>query len=49
MATRVVRQPVRAPVASDAATFLRHLDYVLLAAVAGVIAYGLWEIGRAHV
>lgn len=44
MATRVVQQRVRAPVASDAATFLRHLDYVLLAAVAGVIAYGLWVL-----
>ena len=45
MATRVVQQPVRAAVAGDAATFLRHLDYVLLAAVGGVVAYGLWILG----
>ncbi|MBW3592287.1 MAG: rod shape-determining protein RodA [Actinobacteria bacterium] len=44
MATRVVPHSARTPVAADAATFLRHLDYVLLAAVAGVIAYGLWVL-----
>ncbi len=44
MATRVVHQSVRAPVGVGATTFLRHLDYVLLAAVAGVVAYGLWVL-----
>jgi rod shape determining protein RodA len=44
MATRVAHQQVRAPAASDAAALLRHLDYVLLAAVAGVVAYGLWVL-----
>ena len=42
MATRVASSPAHAPAASDAAAFLRHLDYVLLAAVGGVVAYGLW-------
>ena len=45
MATRVAQPHVRAPVASEAATFVRHLDFMLLAAVTGVIAYGLWVLG----
>ena len=44
MATRVAQSPARVPAASDLAAFLRHLDYVLLAAVAGTIAYGLWVL-----
>jgi rod shape determining protein RodA len=29
---------------SDVAAFLRHIDYLLLAAVGGAIAYGLWVL-----
>ena len=29
---------------ADVAHFLRHVDYVLLAAVAGVVGYGLWIV-----
>ena len=45
MATRVVQQDVRAPIGSEVAAFLRSVDYVLLAAVAGLVAYGLWVLG----
>ena len=44
MVTRVADSPLRTPVASGAAAFLRRLDYVLLAAVGGVVAYGLWVL-----
>jgi rod shape determining protein RodA len=46
VATRVV-QPAheRAEAAfSDLAAFLRHVDYLLLAATAGLVAYGLWVL-----
>jgi rod shape determining protein RodA len=46
MATRVA-QPAheRAEAAfSDLAAFLRHVDYLLLAATAGLVAYGLWVL-----
>jgi rod shape determining protein RodA len=42
MATRAATRPVRQPAQSDLAAFLRHLDWLLLAAVGGVVAYGLW-------
>ena len=31
-------------VSADVGGFLRHLDYLLLAAVAGLLAYGLWIV-----
>jgi rod shape determining protein RodA len=45
MATRVVEQPTaRSHVTAEIGAFLRHLDYLLLAVVGGVIAYGLWVL-----
>ena len=44
-ATRIAQPQVRAPAGTELAAFLRRLDYVLLAAVAGVIAYGFWVLG----
>ena len=35
---------VRAHVGSEVGAFLRHLDYLLIAAVGGVIAYGIWVL-----
>jgi rod shape determining protein RodA len=32
----------RRRLSSDAGEYLRHLDYLLIAAVAGLVAYGLW-------
>src|SRR4029450_7901451 len=34
----------RGHVGSEVGAFLRHLDYLLIAAVAGVIAYGIWVL-----
>jgi rod shape determining protein RodA len=44
MATRVATRPARAHVPADFAAFLRNLDWLLLAAVGGVIAFGLWVL-----
>jgi rod shape determining protein RodA len=38
------RRPARGHVGSEVGAFLRHLDYLLIAAVAGVIAYGIWVL-----
>jgi rod shape determining protein RodA len=43
MATRV-EQAVRPHLTAEIGAFLRHLDYLLLALVGGVIAYGLWVL-----
>lgn len=44
MATRVEQAP-RERVPAEVGAFLRHLDYLLLAAVGGIVAYGLWVLG----
>src|SRR5919202_3012115 len=46
MATRALPQahPQRHHATSEIGLFLRHVDYLLLAAVAGVVAYGLWVL-----
>ena len=45
MATRVAHPSPRAETAVwELGTFLRHLDYLLLAAAAGLVAYGLWVL-----
>ena len=38
------RRAARAHVGSEVGAFLRHIDYLLLAAVGGVIAYGIWVL-----
>jgi rod shape determining protein RodA len=38
------RRAARAHVGSEVGAFLRHVDYLLLAAVGGVIAYGIWVL-----
>jgi rod shape determining protein RodA len=38
------RRPARGHVGSEVGAFLRHLDYLLIAAVAGVVAYGVWVL-----
>jgi rod shape determining protein RodA len=43
MATRV-ESAVRPQLTAEIAAFLRHLDYLLLAVVGGVVAYGLWVL-----
>ena len=43
MATRV-ETAARPRVGPEVAAFLRHVDYLLLAAVGGVVAYGLWVL-----
>ena len=43
MATRAIPQP-RQHVGTELGAFLRHVDYLLLAAVGGLIAYGLWVL-----
>lgn len=48
MATRVEHAP-RHHAPAEVGAFLRHLDYLLLAAVGGVIAYGLWVLGSVTV
>jgi rod shape determining protein RodA len=45
MATRAFPQSAARPHAgAELGAFLRHIDYLLLAAVGGVIAYGLWVL-----
>lgn len=45
MATRVAQPAHRAETAAwEIGAFLRHLDYLLLAATAGLVAYGLWVL-----
>jgi rod shape determining protein RodA len=45
MATRAFPQTAARPHAgTELGAFLRHVDYLLLAAVGGVIAYGLWVL-----
>ena len=44
MATRVVTSEARVHEPSELARFLRNVDYLLLAAVAGLVAYGLWVL-----
>jgi rod shape determining protein RodA len=45
MATRVAQPSHRAEAAAwEIGAFLRHLDYLLLAAAAGLVAYGLWVL-----
>ena len=42
MATRVLQDHVRPYVSSEITAALRHVDYVLLATAAALVAYGLW-------
>ena len=44
MATRVEQGTFRPPITAEIGAFLRHLDYLLLALVGGVVAYGLWVL-----
>ena len=45
MATRVVQPAERAEAALwEIGAYLRHIDYLLLAATAGLVAYGLWVL-----
>ena len=44
MATRVEQGALRPPLTAEIGAFLRHLDYLLLALVGGVVAYGLWVL-----
>ena len=44
MAVRVAHPTERRDVAAEVGAFLRHLDYVLLAAVGAILAYGLWVL-----
>jgi rod shape determining protein RodA len=44
MATRVEQGTFRPPLTAEIGAFLRHLDYLLLALVGGVVAYGLWVL-----
>jgi rod shape determining protein RodA len=45
MATRALPQaPPRQHAGTEIGAFLRHVDYLLLAAVGGVVAYGLWVL-----
>ncbi|HEX2506370.1 MAG TPA: rod shape-determining protein RodA [Gaiellaceae bacterium] len=44
MATRVLQDHVRPHVAGELTAVLRHVDYVLLAAVAVLVGYGLWML-----
>jgi rod shape determining protein RodA len=43
MATRAITHP-RQHAATELGAFLRHVDYLLLAAVGGLLAYGLWVL-----
>jgi rod shape determining protein RodA len=46
MATRALPQAApRQHTGTEIGAFLRHVDYLLLAAVGGVVAYGLWVLG----
>jgi rod shape determining protein RodA len=45
MATRALPQTAaRRQASTEVGAFLRHVDYLLLAAVGGVVAYGLWVL-----
>ncbi len=44
MATRVIQSRARAQAPGEVAIFVRHLDYLLFAAVGGLVAYGLWVL-----
>jgi rod shape determining protein RodA len=44
VATRVLQNHVRPHVSAELTAVLRHVDYVLLAAVAGLVGYGLWVL-----
>jgi rod shape determining protein RodA len=44
MAVRVEQRREATPLGADIAAVVRNLDYVLLAAVAGLVAYGLWVL-----
>jgi rod shape determining protein RodA len=45
MATRAIPQSTtRSVLGTEVGAFLRHVDYLLLLAVGGVIAYGLWVL-----
>ena len=44
MATRALPQAPPHAHATELGAFVRHLDYLLLAAVGGVVAYGLWVL-----
>lgn len=44
MATPALGSHARPHVSSEVAAFLRHVDYLLLGAVAGLLAYGLWVL-----
>ncbi len=45
MATRALpRTTTRSVLGTEVGAFLRHVDYLLLLAVAGMIAYGLWVL-----
>jgi rod shape determining protein RodA len=44
MATRVLQDHLRPHVSSDLTAALRHVDYLLLAAVAALVGYGLWVL-----
>jgi rod shape determining protein RodA len=45
MTVRVERQQAPVALAAEAARLVRHVDIVLLGAVAGLVAYGLWVLG----
>ena len=44
MATRVLQNRARSQAPGEIASFVRHLDYLLFAAVGGLVAYGLWVL-----
>ena len=44
MATRVIQGHARSQAPGEVASFIRHLDYLLFAAVGGLVAYGLWVL-----
>jgi rod shape determining protein RodA len=44
MATRVLHGHARSQAPGEVASFVRHLDYLLFAAVGGLVAYGLWVL-----
>jgi len=44
MATRVLQGQARSQAPGEVASFVRHLDYLLFAAVGGLVAYGLWVL-----
>jgi rod shape determining protein RodA len=44
MATRVAQTAARTHLSADVAHFLRHVDYLLIASVGALIAYGLWVL-----